>query len=122
MTAKKWEQLTPEQQQIKVADLAGKRECNCADWGMMDHLSNCPASWQQEKNLPDYLHDLNAMHEAEKSIPLVKLECYWCHLVRICSHPKLMLVGVEHGSVAIRATAAQRAEAFVLTMEPEGEL
>ena len=57
------------------------------------------------------------MHEAEKSIPLVKLECYWKHLVRICSHPRLMLDGVEHGAVAIRATAAQRAEAFVLTME-----
>ena len=111
MTAKKWHQLSQDAQNSSIlhwvdptTEATPESVRSCQKLGMFGLA-------------PDFVNDLNAMHEAEKSIPLVKLECYWKHLVRICSHPRLMLDGVEHGAVAIRATAAQRAEAFVLTME-----
>jgi hypothetical protein len=59
------------------------------------------------ERIPDYLKDLNAIHEIEALIPLKKLEKYWDNLATICSRPQLTL------------TAAQRSEAFVLTMEGE---
>jgi hypothetical protein len=56
--------------------------------------------------LPDYLHDLNAMHEAEKVLCNqfnTIGEAYWRNLSHVEPHP-------------IYATAAQRAEAFLRTI------
>lgn len=57
--------------------------------------------------VPDYVNDLNAMHEAEKSLALpYRKEAYWLHLTEVCEPSK------EYW----RATAAQRAEAFLKTI------
>ena len=50
-------------------------------------------------NMPDYLNDLNAMHEAEKVLNDHQWDDYICQL----GH-------------AMGATAAQRAEAFLKTL------
>ena len=56
---------------------------------------------------PDYLNDLNAMHEAEKILsPTSEIE--W--------HNQLQNVCGCSWRVMIRATAAQRAEAFLRTL------
>lgn len=58
---------------------------------------------------PDYLTDLNAMHEAEMTIANAKGEmpqAWYSHIVRICG---------SNGK-AMRATAAQRREAFLRTL------
>ena len=56
--------------------------------------------------LPNYLADLNAMHEAEKVLTREQIEIYCEHL-----NPK------NHGIWwGIHATAAQRAKAFVKTI------
>jgi len=58
------------------------------------------------QEIPDYLNDLNAMHEAEKVLPDYKLLRWHGHLLNACGR-----------SVnASRATAAQRAEAFLRTL------
>ena len=56
--------------------------------------------------LPDYLNDLNAMHDAEKVLTNEQLEVY-CNILHKPNH------GVYW---AIHATASQRAEAFVRTI------
>ena len=56
--------------------------------------------------LPNYLADLNAMHEAEKVLTREQIEIYCEHL-----NPK------NHGIWwGIHATASQRAEAFLRTI------
>ena len=56
--------------------------------------------------LPNYLNDLNAMHDAEKVLTNEQLEVY-CNILHKPNH------GVYW---AIHATASQRAEAFVRTI------
>jgi len=66
-------------------------------------------------DLPDFLHDLNAMHEAEKSLSGINYEQYMLHVQRLVD-PR----GTCHGAMVawrvMRATAAQRAEAFLRTL------
>lgn len=71
--------------------------------------------WQY--SVPDYVNDLNAMHEAEKTIPLTRIKTYREHLETICTHREFSSRNIKVGPVtAISATAAQRAEAFLKTM------
>jgi len=107
--------MTPEQQQIAIAEACGwKYEPrrlsingilieDSYPWisptGARDYISQ----------LPDYLTDLNAMHEAEKLIMLhphaAKTRCrYHAYLADLCKID------------AIHATAPQRAEAFLRTL------
>ena len=58
------------------------------------------------RDCPDYPTDLNAMHEAEKVLTLPERRKY----------RKTLLGHCEPASIAIHATAAQRAEAFLLTI------
>lgn len=59
------------------------------------------------REIPDYIHDLNAIHEAEKVLTDNQLVNYYRHLRDICG---------EWVIDAVRATAAQRAEAFLRTL------
>ena len=71
-----------------------------------------PHSVQPIGTIPNYCNDLNAMHEAEKSIQENKRVLYGIHLAWICGHTKN--VGLWHISTA---TAKNRAEAFLKTFE-----
>lgn len=67
-------------------------------------------------DLPDYLNDLNAMHEAEK---VLTDEEYWDYSVKLetlyatSGSPKNVIVDERK---IISSTAAQRAEAFLRTL------
>jgi hypothetical protein len=115
MTHKEWIKLTPEQQRSRVAELAGWT-CRKVDVsGPRKHalLWFGPNGEANRDYPPDYLHDLNAMHEAEMSIPFSKRR-YFRNNLRL-------LMSAESGNYlwgdCVHATAAQRAEAFVITME-----
>ena len=84
--------MNPEQQRIAIAEACGWKT------GYRD-----PEAWHP---LPDFLHDLNAMHEAEKVLTNEQLEVY-CNILHKPNH------GVYW---AIHATASQRAEAFLRTI------
>ncbi len=63
--------------------------------------------------LPDYLNDLNAMHEAVKTLPQTIKPRYFaclCFVVRGA-------ISLNGYSKATEATAAQRAEAFLRTID-----
>ena len=120
MNHKKWLKLSPEEQKIKVAELCG--------WKFVTNHPTRENHWVRPSDptfpisqevvlqwMPDYLNDLNAMHEAERAY----------FRARTCEDPYLRyrrkLIEVVGGDLidAITATAAQRAEAFVCTLEPE---
>lgn len=65
--------------------------------------------WQYRDKIPNYCNDLNAMHEAEKILSDESHADYACELVKTIRRN-----GEWFESVS--ATAAQRAEAFLKTI------
>lgn len=59
---------------------------------------------------PDYLNDLNAMHEAEEKLTDSQTQKYIDELVNVTN------VGYRNYYAVYHATAAQRAEAFLRTL------
>ncbi len=71
-------------------------------------------------SIPDYLNDLNAMHEAEKTLDANQRLDYACYLTEPVRDQVYEVMPRDiHYSVcfpAINSTAAQRAEAFLRTL------
>ena len=124
--------MTPEQQRIAIAESCGWKmhtvakddPYTCTHCGihyspMIWRAWEIPYLWCNKNNEtqpPNYLNDLNAMHDAEKVLFPVKVhDLHGPDLVKeygailqhlCCGHP----------GGAIRATASQRAEAFLRTI------
>lgn len=114
--------MNPEQQRIKIAEACGAKWMNlwCASHATLtfhDEGENASLpDWtfcQKDKitpfdrTIPDYLNDLNAMHEAEKVFADDDLfRGYEAQLDKV----------VPMSERWIFATAAQRAEAFLRTL------
>ena len=103
--------MNQEKQRIAIAEACGWTEiepCTCRD-GVSRGYTPTPGA--HKKHLPDYLNDLNAMHEAEKVMrdsPKKK-------------HTYLQWLGCEDAYTStvfasVTATAAERAEAFLRTI------
>lgn len=93
--------MTPEAQRIAIAEA-----CGHGDYGTRMN------GWRDEEiaGLPDYLNDLNAMHEAEKALLKIDDFCgYWETYSNVLT-AKMGCMDIFH------ATAAQRAEAFLRTI------
>lgn len=104
--------MTPEEQRIAIAEACGFEVRLVATSGA-GKLSDVN-SYQVYKdgvvllnNLPDYLNDLNAMHEAEKILTDEQFDNYEENLY-------LVAKGVERETYS--APATQRAEAFLKTI------
>jgi hypothetical protein len=98
--------MTQEQKQIKIAEACGWTEiepCTCHN-GQARGFQ--PVKGAHKKHTPDYFSDLNAMHEAEKLLAGEQ----WVKYVRFLGEATQEQKGRCH------ATAAQRAEAFGLTL------
>lgn len=114
--------MTPEQKRIAIAEACG--------WRCVAPFKEAFACWvrpggedHQTEWIPNYLTDLNEMHEAEKVLSIRAVErggvsqrlSYRMHLQHICT--TFDRFGEE---IAVRdpifATAAQRADAFLLTL------
>lgn len=95
--------MNKEQQRIKIAKACGwKSEFVAVPDGDEGDIWIKPDGFSGE--LPDYLNDLNAMHEAEKTLSEDNRKSYRGWLVVVCCG--------NHW----HATAAQRAEAFLRTL------
>ena len=104
MTRKDYAKLTDEEVRIKVAEYDGWKQVR-AQFGTVQGIMPPMRGWIE---VPDYLNDLNAMHEVEeKCIGLEgeKADRYMDWLQRIADPWDW------------HAKAAERAEAFVLVME-----
>lgn len=103
---------TQEQKRIKIAEACGWTQCR---WnGAYDTLKGVPPVRPSVfRDIPDYFNDLNAMHEAEKVlIQRGGLPSYE-HFLRLNEFTE----DNEPWYGSIHATAAQRAEAFGLTLK-----
>jgi hypothetical protein len=95
--------MSPNAQRIAIAEACGySRQEAGSPW------FDCPDDRQIHiEDLPDYLNDLNAMHEAEKLIGPIKG-------IELCWH--LNEMGISGEWEILTATAAQRADAFLRTI------
>ena len=104
MTTTDTPKMKPEQQRIKIAEACGwKPDKRGLGW-------LCPHGYYAPE--PDYLNDLNAMHEAECWMMANKsLMTFWEYAGRLKKH--FQNLGDDG---YIHATASQRAEAFLRTL------
>lgn len=128
--------MSPEAQRIAIAEACGWKNCRCDEGtrnmppkgepdddfnrDVVEHAKHKPycgfPTEPHREILPDYLNDLNAMHEAEEVLPIDKRvgsQGYMGFLWDTCS--KNMHNGGSTWEIA-HATAAQRAEAFLKTL------
>jgi len=97
--------MKPEEQRIAIAEACGWYADDRPGYWGNDQLQRITTTEQ----LPDYLNDLNAMHEAEKVLNEVQWCDYWSNLDDVCR-----CENTYHG--ICRATSPQRAEAFLRTI------
>lgn len=112
--------MTPEAQRIAIAEACGRvcgDSCSFIQVGPdeQEHRSDCECNgtgWI----IPDYLNDLNAMHEAEKVLTDVQKGQYRMELENRHGHQHYGPCGLLYWWEQIRSTAAHRCEAFLRTI------
>ena len=97
--------MTPEQQRIAIAEACG--------W-TIKHKGLWVEALQKYACIPDYLNDLNAMHEVEKVLTDEQWPKYREEL-RTVVLGGIRLVS-QYCKADLHATASQRAEAFLCTI------
>ena len=100
--------MKPEEQRIAIAKACGYPNPRMGVFGKC-YAGELPSL----EEVPDYLNDLNAMHEAEKIFLVGAVEEDWKRYDAYRNRLNDM-VGIEDAHVA---TAAQRAEAFLRTLD-----
>lgn len=100
--------MKPELQRIAIAEACEWRRVDVYEW--KDNV-RLPKQWIELEDLPDYLNDLNAMHEAEEKLPPNLRNNFMDRLDDVIElNPDAL--SEWH---LVHATAAQRAEAFLRT-------
>jgi hypothetical protein len=97
--------MTPEAQRIAIAEVCGWKRCqpDVLDYRKGEFpMGEAPNGMYQA--LPDYPNDLNAMHEAEAKV--LNHQQWWAYQEQL---EKLV-------KYTLGATASQRAEAFLRTL------
>jgi hypothetical protein len=111
--------MTPDQQRIAIAEACGwKRHSELTDAWCTPQQNDCPLV-SDLVELPDYLTDLNAMHEARKVLTHDQQVEYSVQLGRlVTSHlPASRSAWMDY--YIANATAAQHAQAFLRTLNPK---
>lgn len=121
--------MTEEQQRIAIAEACGWKWIQInfeAESGLIGtdspHSGNIPyqgTNYPSNRHLPtygkaipDYLNDLNAMHEAEKILTEVQFGDYYIEHLKMARGESQYTIDRS----MVCATAAQRAEAFLKTI------
>ena len=119
MTHQQWVKLSDEEKQQKMEKLCGFTRHNDDKFGTYTTFRG--NLWKNKLygnyKIPDFLNDLNAMHEAEELLNTKQMVCYVDMLASNMNIPFICGWDCETASILVRATAKQRAEAFAITME-----
>ena len=107
--------MKPEQQRIAIAEACGWKPGKCPCGEDICNAWKTPAgdNWEY---VPDYLNDLNAMHEAEKVLTYEQAEEFVEQLYLADQKNNLAENPPPWRFNVASATAAQRAEAFLKTI------
>jgi hypothetical protein len=89
--------MTQEEQRVSIAEACGEDSDSIV-----------------RELIPDYLNDLNAMHDAEKVLGEKRIRSYAFTLAQVLDTSPT--VDLDDQFLNIHATAAQRAEAFLRTI------
>lgn len=107
--------MNPQEINKRIAIACGWTEHEYGDGGMYgwtapggEYRPSCFRPYYYEDELPNYHGDLNAMHEAEKILPVRNWTRYCQYLAE--------LGGGSVRFVSVHTTSAQRAEAFLRTI------
>jgi hypothetical protein len=114
---------------IAIAEACGWKNCKCNEGqpdgepdddfnrDVVEHRSHTPycgfPTEPHREIIPDYLNDLNAMHEAEKMLSQSQGTDYGIELNTIMDRDFCKGIAAPHGDCDWHATAAQRCEAFL---------
>jgi len=119
--------MTPEQKRIAIAEAFGwrwfnKNEINSAALLKFGYWRSADNK-QSLDDPPDYLNDLNAMHEAEKALTPEQELDYVEELKGLIMQdaydhePRYFKSNLSSGDSIYRCTSSQRADAFLKTIE-----
>lgn len=118
--------IKPEEQRVAIARACGWTMIEDHSEGLMMPPWTYPVGYPpvnaivgKKEALPEYDRDLNAMHEAEKVFDNATIDIkslYWDYLCLCVDMPKDWEDSFLRDYAMIRATAAQRAEAFLRTL------
>jgi hypothetical protein len=110
--------MTPEKQRIAIAEALGWIDCHKSFAGFDDgdgimerRYIGVPPNHCTHRQIPHYLNDLNAMHEAEKVLDSNQAARYAQTLTSIAWQSE------QPTFAPMTATAAQRARAFLETLD-----
>jgi len=103
--------VKPEAQRIAIAEWCGWVTDAGYENSLRDNAfyGSCPARGIRWQRCPDYLNDLNAIHEAENKLDKGQAMEFERQLRTVCSS--------RYYSSVISSSAAQRAEALLKTMD-----
>jgi len=106
--------MNKEKQRIAIAEACGwTRKKGMRAWNRPNNNG-----WDCLEQLPDYTNDLNAMHEAEKVLTPAQLRHYTNnHLYTVVIEEDADRSCADNFAQTTCATSAQRAEAFLRTIE-----
>lgn len=107
--------MTLKQQRIAIAEACGWKRGHTGATHWVNNPHGIRMGWSSirevtDNALPDYLNDLNAMHEAEKTLKFKQQALYQGMIGKVTGNKCPALFGQIH------ATAPQRAEAFLRTL------
>jgi len=117
--------MNPDKQRIVIAEVCGWTGIHqvrmfgatCLVWRGWKHFINAGVDVSTIEDVPDYLNDLNAIHEAEST--LVHHGLYVAQLLLVVVHNRKIIMNDLDSETAFKianSTAAQRAEAFLRTL------
>lgn len=108
--------MNPEKQRIKIAEACGWTDIKPTGNFLQTPCGSDPDPDEGWGSLPDYLNDLNAMHEVEKTLSDEQWREYIVKLARVIAGAKRNEKVSVPTSILISAIAAQRSEAFLRTL------
>jgi len=108
--------MTPEAQRRAIhASLGWKPRYHGVELYAYERADNAN-DWLYAHEMPDYPNDLNACHEMEKSLTPETRPEYLCRLFDTATYGRAGLYPVDENYLTHHATAAQRSEAFLRTL------
>jgi hypothetical protein len=114
--------MTDEQMRIAIAEACGWNSIREQDYDHGYSGNDVRQMWvglspdlNEFEQLPDYCNNLNAMHEAEKVLTEKGVNAWWAYVAHINRNNPTPF----RAESAVHATARQRAEAFIKTLNLE---